>query len=434
MRAVDIIAKKRDGVQLSPDEIRWFVLEYTADNIPDYQAAAWLMAIYLRGMSINETIALTMAMAHSGEMLSFKDVLPFTVDKHSTGGVGDKTTLALAPTLASLGLPVAKISGRALGFTGGTLDKLESIPGFRADLTPAQFRRQVQEVGLVVAGQTANLAPADGKFYALRDATATVGSLPLIASSVMSKKLAGGADAILLDVKVGYGAFMKTIPEAENLARLMVDIGRSQGRRMAAVISDMHQPLGYAVGNALELKEAIDTLLGKGPADFHTLVCTLAGYMLTMGGLADEPAGGKAMAEKALRDGSAWEKFRQFVAAQGGDVSYVDDPSRLPQARSIEVVPAQRAGYIAEINAMEVGLTAAMLGAGREKKGDPVDHAAGIVLHAKTGDYVEEKAPLFTIHASQEGRLAPARRRLLAAYRWSDEPVQPPALIHRAMA
>lgn len=433
MRAVDIIAKKRDGLELSSEEIHWFIQSYVKEEIPDYQTAALLMAIYLRGMNTQETIALTMAMAHSGEMLSFKDILPFTVDKHSTGGVGDKTTLALAPAISALGLPVAKMSGRALGHTGGTLDKLESIPGFRSDLTPEEFRRQAREIGLVVASQTAQLAPADGKLYALRDATATVGSLPLIASSIMSKKLAGGADAILLDVKVGHGSFMKTLAEAVTLAELMVDIGRSQGRRMAAVLTDMHQPLGRAVGNALELREALETLHGAGPEDFRTLVITLAGHMLTLAGITSAVEEGQERAAQVLANGAALRKFRQFIMAQGGDPAYVDEPDRLPKARYIETVPAPRDGYIAELNAMEVGLTSALLGAGRAKKGDPVDHAVGIILHAKIGDRVTAGAPLFTIHASHPEHIAMARERMLAAYAWSDEPVTPPPLIYRSI-
>ena len=433
MRATDIIAKTRDGLALSPTEIRWFITEYTAGALPDYQAAALLMAIYLRGMTIAETVNLTMAIVESGATISLKELIPYAVDKHSTGGVGDKTTLALAPTVASLGLPVAKMSGRGLGFSGGTLDKLESIPGFRTDLSPAEFRAIVRDVGLVVAGQTANLAPADGKLYALRDVTATVGSLPLIASSVMSKKLASGADAILLDVKVGHGAFMKTLPEAEELAHIMVEIGRSQDRRMAAILTDMNQPLGLAVGNALELREAIGTLRGDGPPDFRQLVTTLAGHMVHMGNMAGSPDEGRQMAESALDDGSAYEKFRQFVAAQGGDLSCVDDTTRLPRAVYIETVAAPRSGYLKEINAMEVGLTSADLGAGRARKGDPVDHAVGIMLHAKVGQRISEGDPLFTIHANQADKVAPAGQRLLDACGWSDTPVEELPLIYRVI-
>ena len=435
MRAVDVIAKKRDGLALSAEEIRWFVLEYTAGRLPDYQAAALLMAIYLRGMDMDETVHLTRAMIDSGETLSFRGIAPIIVDKHSTGGVGDKTTLALAPLVASLGLPVAKISGRGLGFTGGTLDKLEAIPGFRCDLAPAEFRSIVRRVGLAIAGQTANLAPADGKLYALRDVTATVGSLPLIASSIMSKKLAAGADAILLDVKIGHGAFMKTISEGRALARIMVEIGRRQGRRIIAILTDMHQPLGRAVGNALELVEAIETLQGAGPADFRALVTILAGHLLHLGERAAEPAAGQRLAAEALDNGTAYAKFREFVAAQGGDVSCVDDTGRLPRARHMRTVTAPRSGYVREINAMQIGLTSAELGAGRAKKGDPIDHAVGLVLHAKVGDRVETGAPLFTIHANRDNETtAAALQRASRAYGWSDEPVDPPPLIHETIA
>lgn len=433
MRAVDIIAKKRDGLALMADEIQWFVTEYSAGNLPDYQASAMLMAIYLQGMTVEETIHLTRAIIDTGVTLSLKELIPFAVDKHSTGGVGDKTTLAVTPAVAALGLPVAKLSGRGLGFSGGTLDKLESIPGFRAQLSPAEFRAQVREVGLVVAGQTADLAPADGKLYALRDVTATVASLPLIASSVMSKKLASGADAIVLDVKVGHGAFMKTLPEARELAQIMVEIGKSQGRRMAAVLSDMHQPLGLAVGNAIELREAIETLNGGGPPDFRRLVTTLGGHMLTLGDRAADPEEGRRMMEGALDDGSALAKFRQFIAAQGGDVAYVDDAGRLPKARFVEVVPAPRSGYLKEINAMEVGLVTAELGAGRVRKGDPVDHAVGVELHAKGGQYVEEGAPLFTILANHAERIAPAAQRLLGSCAWSETAVDEQPLIYEVV-
>ncbi len=433
MRATEIIERKRDGHALSAEEIHWFIRAYTAGALPDYQAAALLMAIYLRGMTVEETTALTSAMVDSGVTLSLKDIIPYAVDKHSTGGVGDKTTLALAPTVASLGLPVAKMSGRGLGFSGGTLDKLESIPGFRAALTPDEFRAQVQRIGLVVASQTAELAPADGKIYALRDATATVGSLPLIASSVMSKKLAGGADAILLDVKVGCGAFMKTLPEAEALAHLMVGIGRQRGRKMAALITDMQQPLGQAVGNALELREAMETLHGRGPADFRLLVTTLAGHMLCMGGKVASPEAGLQQAERALDDGTAWEKFRQFVGAQGGDVSAVDDPARLPWAAHVADVPSPRAGYLHTVSAIVIAGVAVRLGAGREKKGDAIDGAVGVICHVKVGQAVQRGEPLFTIHANRADAIAPARDALLAACIWADQPAPAQPLIHRTI-
>ena len=431
MRAVDIIAKKRDGEVLTAEEIEFFVQGFTQGEIPDYQAAAWLMAIVLRGMTKRETIDLTMAMARSGDILDLKDVAPFVVDKHSSGGVGDKTTLVVAPLVASLGLPVGKMSGRGLGFTGGTLDKLESIPGYRAELTTEEFKALLKEHGIVVCGQTANLAPADGKIYALRDVTATVESLPLIASSIMSKKIAAGADAIVLDVKVGRGAFMKTEEDALALARIMVEIGEGVGRKVSAVISDMNQPLGRAVGNALEVKEAIATLQGKGPADFLEHCLVVAGQMVLLAERAASEEEARRMLLSALEEGRAWEKFKEWIAAQGGDVAVVEDPSLLPQARLIEEVKSPHSGYLARIDALEVGLTAMLLGAGRERKGEPIDHAVGVVLHRKVGDYVNQGQPLLTIYANDETRLAEARERLLAACEWSEEPVKPPPLIRR---
>lgn len=430
MRAVDIIAKKRDGGELSAAEIDFFIQGFVRDEIPDYQAAAWLMAVYLQGMSRQETIDLTMAMARSGQMLDLKEIAPLVVDKHSTGGVGDKTTIAVAPLVASTGLPVGKMSGRALSFTGGTLDKLESIPGFRADITTAEFLAQLQAVGLVVCGQTADLAPADGKLYALRDVTATVSCLPLIASSIMSKKIASGAKAIVLDVKVGRGAFMKTKEEATALAYLMVEIGQGVGRRVRAILSNMNQPLGRAVGNALELKEALDTLHSHGPYDFLEHCLSVAGQMLILGGKAKDAEEARAILLEALHSGRALAKFKEWIAAQGGDLAAVDNPSRLPQAAIVQDVPAPRAGYVAGIDAMEVGLTAMLLGAGRAKKSDPIDHAVGVVLRVKTGNYVERGEPLLSIHANDGDRLAQARERLLAAYTWSEEPVEAPPLVY----
>jgi len=430
MRAVDIIAKKRDGGELSAAEIDFFIQGFVRDEIPDYQAAAWLMAVYLRGMSRQETIDLTMAMARSGRMLDLRGITPRVVDKHSTGGVGDKTTIVVAPLVASTGLPVGKMSGRALSFTGGTLDKLESIPGFRADITTAEFLAQLQAVGLVVCGQTADLAPADGKLYALRDVTATVGCLPLIASSIMSKKIASGAQAIVLDVKVGHGAFMKTKEEATALARLMVEIGQGVGRQVRAILSNMDQPLGRAVGNALELKEALDTLHGHGPHEFLEHCLNVAGQMLILGGKAQDIEEARAILLEVLHSGQALAKFREWMAAQGGDLAAVDDPSRLPQAAIVQDVHAPRAGYVAGIDAREVGLTAMLLGAGRARKGDPVDHAVGLLLQAKIGDYVERGAPLLTIHANDGHKLAQAQEKLLAAYTWSEEPIEAPPLVY----
>jgi pyrimidine-nucleoside phosphorylase len=431
---VDIIAKKRDGLPLSREEIEFFVQGYTRGEIPDYQAAAWLMAVYLRGMDEAETVALTLAMAHSGATLDLGDVAPLVADKHSSGGVGDKTTLAVGPVVASLGVPVGKMSGRGLGFSGGTLDKLESIPGFRAELTVGEFKRQLAEVGLVVAGQSADLAPADGKFYALRDVTATVSSIPLIASSIMSKKIAAGANVIVLDVKVGQGAFVKDEEEALHLARLMIRIGQNAGRKMAAIVSDMNQPLGRAVGNALEVREALETLQGRGPEDFVALVRTVAGWMLFLSGRARSPEEGQVLADAALASGQALATFRAFVAAQGGDPRYVDDPDLLPKARLVRTVLAPRSGYIAALNAMEVGMAAVLLGAGRSKKGDPIDHTVGIVLEAKVGARVEAGDPLFTVHANDERALNEATQRVLDAYTWSDQPVEPPPLIKQVVS
>jgi len=430
MRAVDVIAKKRDGGRLTKEEIAFFVDGYTRGTIPDYQAAAWLMAVLLKGMTWEETTDLTMAMVASGRTLSLGAVAPVVADKHSTGGVGDKTTLVVGPLVAAAGLPVAKMSGRGLGFTGGTLDKLESIPGFRVDLSVEQFLAQVARVGLVVAGQSAELAPADGKLYALRDVTATVPSIPLIASSIMSKKIAAGADVIVLDVKVGSGAFMKTLESARELARLMVQVGRGVGRRVLAVLTNMDQPLGDAVGNALEVKEAIDTLWGRGPQDFDEHCRVLAAHMLVLGGRAGSAADAAAMVAEALASGRARRKFAEFVEAQGGDVRVVESPEAvLPRAPYVAAVGAPRGGYIREIDAERVGLATVTLGAGRERKGEPVDPRVGVVLHRKVGARVEAGEPLFTVHAADEGSWQAAAQQVLGAYAWSDEPVAPPPLV-----
>lgn len=430
MRAIDIIARKRDGMALNAEEIDFFVQGLTQDTIPDYQVAAWLMAVYLRDMDRQEAIDLTMAMARSGKQLDHRDIAPFVVDKHSTGGVGDKTTLVVAPLVAAAGIRVGKMSGRGLGFTGGTLDKLESIPGFRSDLTQSEFCHQLASIGIVVAGQSGDLAPADGKLYALRDATATVGSLPLIASSIMSKKIAAGANGIVLDVKVGHGAFMQTEEEATALASLMVEIGKRVGRKVRAVISDMNQPLGNAIGNALELKEALDTLHGRGPSDFLAHCLTVASQMLQLAGQAMDEADARAQLENLIRNQQALQKFREWIAAQHGALAPVDDPELLPVARFKREIPAPLTGFIAGLDAREVGLTSMLLGGGRAKKGDSIDHGVGIVLQAKIGDRVVEGQPLLTIHANDEAKLAGARQRLLSAYEWSDDETSPLPLLH----
>ncbi len=433
MRTVDIIVKKRDRQELTREEIEFFVQGFARGEIPDYQAAALCMAILLNGMTPQETTALTLAMAHSGEVLDLSKVVPIAVDKHSTGGVGDKTTLVVAPAVAACGLAVGKMSGRGLEFSGGTLDKMESIPGFRADLSTQEFLGQLARVGLVLTGQTMDLAPADGKLYALRDVTGTVQSIPLIASSVMSKKIAAGAQAIVLDVKCGLGAFMRTLEEARSLAEMMVSIAHLAGRKAIAIISDMNQPLGWAVGNALEVREAIETLHGGGPIDFREHCLEIAGYMLYLGEKASTQAEGRKMAEEAIASGKAWERFRDLVMAQGGDVSFVDYPERLPKASLVETVEAPRTGYLKEVHARLVGETAVLLGAGRAKKGDPIDHAVGIVLHHKVGDFVQQGQPLFTIHANSLALCEEARHRLLAAHAWSESPVAPLPLFYDAI-
>lgn len=425
MRAVDIIIKKRDGIALDSEEIRFFINGFTQGSITDYQATAWAMAVLLKGMNDRETTDLALAMTHSGEVLDLSDLGSLVLDKHSTGGVGDKTTLVVEPIVAACGLKIGKMSGHGLGFSGGTLDKMESIPGYRTNLTTQEFLRQLKDLGLVLTGQTADLAPADGKLYALRDVTGTVDSIPLIASSVMCKKLAAGAQRIVLDVKVGVGAFMKTVTQARQLARLMVKIAKLADRSAVAVLSDMNQPLGFAVGNALEVEEGIDTLHGKGPADFREHCLHLASHLVLLGGGAKTQQAARQMAERALSDGSALARFRQLVAAQGGDVTYVDDPDKFPKATFIEQVPAPRVGYLKWIDAKEVGETSVQLGAGRTKKEDSVDHAVGIIIHHKVGDKVTRGDPLFTIHANDKEKLEAARTRLLAAHHWSPKKVKP---------
>lgn len=430
MRAVDIIIKKRDRQELSADEIRYFINGFTAGDIPDYQASAWAMAVLINGMSPRETKDLTMVMVESGDVLDLSQVVPLAVDKHSSGGVGDKTTLAVEPIVAACGLPVGKMSGRGLGFSGGTLDKMESIPGYRCDLTREEFLDQLQEIGLVLTGQTADLAPADGELYALRDVTGTVDSIPLIASSIMSKKIAAGAHAIVLDVKIGLGAFMDTLEEAQELGQLMVDIAALADRQAVALISDMNQPLGVAVGNALEVKEAIATLHGEGPDSFWQHCLDVAAQMLILGGVAEDESGAEALIQEAVDNGTAWEKFLDLVSAQGGDVDAVIHPERLPQAPLIRKVPSPRRGYVEQIHARRVGEIAVTLGAGREKKGQPIDHDVGIEVFCEVGDAVEEGQPLFAVHAKNEDDFTQARKELLDAVRWNDEKVDPLPLIY----
>ena len=434
MHAIDIITKKRDGVEISREETEFFIQGYTRGEIPDYQAAAWLMAVYLQGMTDREMHDLTLAMAHSGDVLDLKDVAPLVVDKHSTGGVGDKVSLVVAPLVAACGLPVAKMTGRGLGFSGGTVDKLESIPGYRTDLSEAELRAQLSEIGIVLTGQTADLAPADLKLYTLRDVTATVESIPLIVGSIMSKKIAAGADAIVLDVKMGNGAFMKTLEDAEILAEAMVLMGTRVGRRIVALISDMNQPLGWAVGNALEVQEAINTLHEGGPADFREHCLVVAAEMLMLGNKATDANAALTLALETLASGAAWHKFKDMVEAQGGDVRYVDKPERLPKARLIEPVPAPRSGYLANVNAAEVGKAVVDLGGGREEIGDPIDHSVGVIVHYKVGDLVQKDTPLFTIHANDEAKLVAARERVLTAHTFSDIPVHRLPLFYRRIA
>jgi pyrimidine-nucleoside phosphorylase len=430
MRAVDIIIKKRDRQELTGEEIRFFVAGIADGSVPDYQAAAWAMAVLLNGMTPREVTELTLAIAHSGEVLDMSDMVKIAVDKHSTGGVGDKTSLVVLPAVAACGLPVGKMSGRGLGFSGGTLDKMESIPGYRVDLSTEEFERQLKDIGLVLCGQSKDLAPADGKLYALRDVTGTVQSIPLIASSVMSKKIAGGAQAIVLDVKVGNGAFMENLKDARELADLMVKIGQLAGRKVTTLLSDMNQPLGHAVGNALEVREAIDTLRGGGPADFREHCLHVAAHMLVLGEVTDSLAAARSLAEKSIADGSALAKFRQLVIAQGGDVSYVDDPDKLPKAELVEVVTAPRSGTLEQVQARAVGEASVALGAGRAQKGDPLDYAVGFVIHHKVGDKIEKGEPLFTVYASDKAKLNEAIASVSAAHIFVDHPVPPLPLFY----
>ncbi len=428
MRMYDLIRRKRDGEALADEDIRAFIAAYTAGEVPDYQVSALLMAIFFRGMTPRETVTLTDAMAHSGDMVDLSAFGDLSVDKHSTGGVGDKTTLIVAPIVASLGGKVAKMSGRGLGHTGGTVDKLESIRGYRTDVSPEAFMQQVRDVGVAVIGQSGNLTPADKKLYALRDVTATVDSIPLIASSIMSKKLAAGSHNIVLDVKYGSGAFMKSVEDAELLAQQMVDIGKGCGRRMAAVISNMDVPLGCAVGNALELQEAVEILRGNGGGALREVCVTLAAEMLTLvHGWTPQQA--VAEVERAISDGTAYDTMRRWIAAQGGDVRCVEDPSCLPQSAYKCEVAAPCDGYIRCMDAEGIGYTALLLGGGRMTKEDTIDHAAGIRLHRTVGDRVKRGESLCTLYTNDEARLAEATRAYIDGLFIGDEqPLSTPAI------
>lgn len=430
MRMYDIIHKKRNGGELSGDEIRFFVEGYTNGSVPDYQAAAFCMAVYFQGMTEKETSELTLAMAESGDQIDLSSIDGFTVDKHSTGGVGDKTSLIVAPIVASCGGKVAKMSGRGLGHTGGTVDKLEAIPNFRTELIPDEFIKQVNNIGLCIVGQTGELAPADKKLYALRDVTATVESIPLIASSIMSKKLAAGSKGIVLDVKTGSGAFMKTFEESENLAKEMVSIGKSAGRSVTAVITNMDIPLGNSVGNSLEVIEAIKTLKGEGESDLTDVCLTLAAQMLCMVTGEDEKAC-YAMAKSAIDDGSALNKLCEMISAQGGNAGVVDDFLLFKQPKHTVEISSEREGYIEHTDAEKIGLASVILGAGREKKGDPIDSSAGIVLKKKTGDRVEKGDTLAIFYTDDESKIEEAKREFFEAFTFGNK--KPPAqkLIYR---
>jgi len=426
MRVVDLIEKKRDGGQHTPEELHAIVDGYVRGEVPDYQIAAWLMAVCLRGMQPDEVAALTQIMAASGEQLDLSPVGRLVADKHSTGGVGDKTSLIVMPLVAACGVPVGKMSGRGLGFTGGTIDKLESFPGIRVDLYAPSFVRQLTDVGIVITGQSADLAPADGKLYALRDVTATVPSLPLIASSVMSKKLAAGANVIVLDVKTGSGAFMREPEDARALARAMVDIGVAAGRRMAAVVSDMSQPLGRAVGNALEVGEALETLDGHGPPELTDFALDLASLIVD---LATHGVSSRSDVERALQSGGGLRAFRAMIDAQGGDSRAFDDRSRLPCAAIQSTLESDADGFISALDALTVAHAATLLGAGRERKGDPIDLSVGVVLQAKIGDSVSRGQPLAILHANDETRLAAASQALRCAVTIGQQRAAPPPLI-----
>lgn len=431
MRLYDIISKKRDKKELSKEEIEFFIEKYTNGEIPDYQASALLMAIYLNGFTTEETANLTMAMVNSGDVVDLSMIDGVKLDKHSTGGVGDKTSLILVPMVAAAGGKVAKLSGRGLGHTGGTLDKLESIPGFNISVKEDKFKDMVKNAGLVIAGQTQNLVPADKKIYALRDVTATVDSIPLIAASIMSKKIASGADAIVLDVKYGEGAFMKTAEDAEKLATAMVNIGKSVGRNTSAAITLNGEPLGYAIGNALELKEVIEILKGEGPDDLRELCLQLGAQMLMLGNIETDVEKGRAKLEGILKDGSALAKLRQLVVLQEGDPSVIDNSELFEIAPLTHKVKATKEGYVYELNAESVGVSSLLTGAGRHTKDDELDYGAGIILEKKIGDYVKVGDVLATLYSSDEDKFEKAEEELQSAYAIKAEKPEKASIIHK---
>ncbi|WOV83095.1 pyrimidine-nucleoside phosphorylase [Sporosarcina jeotgali] len=429
MRMVDMIEKKRDGHALTKEEIQFVITGYTEGSIPDYQMSAFQMAVYFQGMTVEETAEFTMAIVESGDQVDLTAIDGVKVDKHSTGGVGDTTTLVLAPLVAALDIPVAKMSGRGLGHTGGTLDKLEAVPGFHIEITDKEFFDLVNTNKIAVIGQSGNITPADKKIYSLRDVTATVSSIPLIASSIMSKKIAAGSDAIVLDVKVGTGAFMKDLAMARELAGEMVQIGNQIGRQTMAVISDMNQPLGYAIGNALEVKEAVETLQGNGPEDLHELCLTLGSHMVRLAGKADSTEEARKMLEEVIQNGKALEVFKLFLRSQGGDTSVIDDLSKLPTAQYQIDVPAKESGFVSAITADEIGTAAMLLGAGRATKESEIDLAVGLVLHKKIGDPVKAGESIVTIHSNTEDVEA-VKEKIYHAYDLSATEVGPVTLVH----
>ena len=428
MRTYDLIQKKRDGNALTKEEIEWLIRGYVAGEIPDYQMAAFCMAVYFKGMTLEETTALTFAVRDSGDRLDLSEINGLRVDKHSTGGVGDKTSLVVTPIVASLGVKVAKMSGRGLGHTGGTIDKLEAIPGFKTDLPIAEFKKIVNEVGLSIVGQSAELAPADKLLYALRDVTATVDSLPLIVSSIMGKKLAADDDCIVLDVKTGSGSFMKTLEKSRELAEWMVEIGKRAGKRMRALITDMDIPLGYAIGNSLEVVEAIQTLKGKGPKDLTELCIALSAHILE---LAEKGSYKECevMVRQAIKDGSALQTFAKAVAAQGGNSEWILNPENFPKSKYSYLVTAPQSGYVTSVNTEGYGVASLLLGAGRNTKEDEIDFSAGIYLHAKTGDYIERGAPIATLYANNQELFSFAEKKLLDSTEIGSEAPQAQPLI-----